>query len=158
MRAWEKFPHLVLNLAGEGSMEEEMLHYVRMKGMQNVNFLGHLTGPNLSEVIKRSKFVIVPSEWFENNPMSIIEALALGKPVIGASIGGIPELINDNMNGYLFQSGNIDSLRDAVEKAEHVSREDYTALSNKARKYVEGKFSKESHYRILMKVYEEVTG
>lgn len=63
--------------------------------MNNVEFLGYKRGLELIDLVKNAYFVIVPSEWYENNPMTIIEAYSVGTPVIGAKIGGIPEIIID---------------------------------------------------------------
>ena len=62
----------------------------------DVEFLGYLSGAALHEAVRSARAVVLPSEWYENAPMSVLEAYALGKPVIGARIGGIPELIRDD--------------------------------------------------------------
>ena len=73
---------------------------------QNIEFLGYKTGHELSELIRHASFVIVPSEWYENNPLTILEAYSQGKPVIGSAIGGIPEIIDEGKTGFLFEAGN----------------------------------------------------
>ena len=68
--------------------------------ISNVQFLGYRKKKELAEQIKKSIFVVVPSEWYENNPFSIIEAFAMGKTVVGANIGGIPELVIDGATAH----------------------------------------------------------
>ena len=65
--------------------------------------LGYLRQEEIREYIKNSRFVVLPSVWYENCPYSILETMEIGKPIIGANIGGIPELIEDGKNGYLYR-------------------------------------------------------
>ena len=95
-----------LKIAGTGPLEEDVRQYVADKKISNIMFLGFKTGEELSNIVGNAKAIILSSEWYENGPYSAIEALQLGRPIIGADIGGIPELIDNN--GYLFKSRNID--------------------------------------------------
>jgi glycosyltransferase involved in cell wall biosynthesis len=65
--------------------------------------------------VRQALFVVVPSEWYENLPYSLVEALLLAKPVLGADIGGIPELVTDEVTGKLFQPANMADLRLKIE-------------------------------------------
>ena len=85
--------------------ELEKLRMLTAKLKADVTFLGYLTGEQLHEVVRGARAVVLPSEWYENAPMSVLEGYALGKPVIGARIGGIPELIRENETGLSFASG-----------------------------------------------------
>src|SRR5579863_2465740 len=76
----------------------------------DVTFLGHLSGQTLHDIVRSARAVVLPSQGYENAPMSILEAYALGKPVIGARIGGIPELVRESETGVCFESGNVASL------------------------------------------------
>ena len=69
----------------------------------DVEFLGFLTGAALHDAIRSARAVVLPSEWYENAPMSVLEAYALGKPVIGARIGGIPELVRGRRHRIAFR-------------------------------------------------------
>ncbi len=66
------------------------------------------------EKTSKSMFMVIPSEWYENNPMSLIESFALGKPVVGARIDGISELVIDNETGLTYESGNAADLSDKI--------------------------------------------
>ena len=80
----------------------------------SAEFYGYQSGRALEDLIKKARAVIVPSEWYENCSMSVLEAMAYGKPVIGAKIGGIPEQIRDQQEGLLFEAGNQQALTDAL--------------------------------------------
>ena len=86
-----------LVVAGTGPLEQDS-----RRRYPEVEFLGHLSGAALADVFRRSSCVVVPSNCFDNCPMSVLEAMAFGKPVLGSDIGGIPELIVHGETGYLF--------------------------------------------------------
>lgn len=94
--------------AGTGPLEE------MCQGISNINAVGFKTGGELKSLIRNAVFSVSPSEWYENCSMSIIESLSLGTAVIGANIGGTPELIIPGETGLIFESGNKESLKSAI--------------------------------------------
>jgi len=94
--------------AGTGEWEEEI------NRRENIRNLGFQTGDALTELIRKARCSVYPSIWYENCPFSVMESIALGTPVIGADIGGIPELIEDGKTGLLFESGNTAAFEKAV--------------------------------------------
>ncbi len=156
LEAWRNFPELQLKIVGDGELEKDVAKYIDEHKMSNVELLGYIKGDKLFDIVKSSKFIFVTSECYENNPMTIIESFALGKPVIGARIGGIPELIRDSYNGYLFESGNSSELTSAIKKAESLSLESYLRFGRSARIFAEENFNEVKHYSDLMKVYKDL--
>lgn len=154
LNVWKDFPDLQLKIVGGGELDEDVRQFIDEHNMSNVELMGYLNGDPLFDVVKRSKFIFVPSEWYENNPMNVIESFALGKPVIGARIGGIPELIKDEVNGFLFESGNMNDFKDTINKAESVPNDDYGRFGNHARAFAEEHFNETKYYGDVMKVYE----
>ena len=140
-----------LKIAGTGPLEEDVRQYVADKKISNIMFLGFKTGKDLSNIVGNAKAIILPSEWYENGPYSAIEALQLGRPIIGADIGGIPELIDNN--GYLFKSRNIDSLKDAILKLEKLDNEQYGVFKDNSLNLFEKNYTNEKHYRLLKEPY-----
>ncbi len=96
--------------AGSGELEEE----INKKG--NIKNVGFKTGAELEELIRGAVCSVYPSVWYENCPFSVMESIMYGTPVIGADIGGIPELIDNGKTGLLFKAGDENSLREAIEK------------------------------------------
>jgi len=86
-----------LKLAGTGPLLDSLKH--EYNKYSNIEFLGFKSWDDLKIILQKAQFFIIPSEWYENNPLTIIESFALGTPVIGANIGGIPELIEENKTG-----------------------------------------------------------
>ncbi len=154
LNAWKKFPNLQLKIVGGGELEKDVKQYVDKYQMSNVELVGYLSGDVLFDIVKSSKFIFVPSEWYENNPMNVIESFALGKPVIGARIGGIPELVKEDFNGYLFESGKVDDLAKTIKKSEYMLDDDYTRFGKNARSFAEEHFNETKYYNELLKIYK----
>lgn len=108
----KELPDIKFIFAGSGPLEEDV------NAVSNVNNIGFKSGDELRRVISNASFSIYPSEWYENCPFSVMESQMLGTPVIGADIGGIPELINtdDKPTGLLFKSGVKEELKECIVK------------------------------------------
>lgn len=102
-------PDISFIFAGSGELEAEIAQ------VPNIQNRGFLSGDALYTLIRNARFSIYPSEWFENCPFSIMESQMLGTPVIGADMGGIPELIQEHVTGLLFESGNKTSLQETIQ-------------------------------------------
>ncbi len=140
-----------LKVAGTGAWSETFK--TRIADMDHVDYLGFVSGEPLRELVAGARAVVVPSEWYENCPMTVLEAKAVGTPVIGAAIGGIPELVRDGVDGFLFEAGNADSLAEALAKLEAA---DIDAFSAAAAQDVRERFSPDAHFAKLMTIYEQV--
>lgn len=104
-----------LKMAGDGPLLEELRSkYARFP---QIEFLGRLDAQGVSRLLSKARAMVIPSVWFENNPLSVIESLCAGTPVLGADIGGIPELIEPGSNGLIFKPGDTAAIADAVERA-----------------------------------------
>lgn len=90
--------------AGIGPLADEI------DKVENIKNVGFQQGEKLVELIQKARFSVYPSEWYENCPFSVMESEIYGTPVLGAEIGGIPELIEDGITGELFESGNEQDL------------------------------------------------
>jgi len=143
---------ITLKIIGEGVLGEELKELVKSSSISNVTFLGYLKGEKLFSEIKKSIAVVIPSEWYENNPMAVIEAFALSKPVIGARIAGIPELVLDGETGLTFEPRNP---RDLYLKMKYmVKHPDKTReMGVKANKYVKDQLNSDRYYQKLIEIY-----
>lgn len=155
---------IVLKVIGDGPLRDELQEKVRKEGISNVQFLGFLTGDALKDEIRKSLFLVIPSECFENNPVSVMEAFALGKPVVGARIGGIPELVRDGETGYTFEPFSVEDLREKIDRmfggqkvrrSEGQEETEISRMGRNARQLVEGQLSTQKHYDGLMMIYRE---
>jgi glycosyltransferase involved in cell wall biosynthesis len=144
-----------LKIIGEGPLKDELQNLAAsfsLRDKENIKFLGYKTGEELKNEIKKSMFVVLPSECYENNPRAVLESFALGKPVIGSRIGGIPELVIDGLTGYTFEVGNVEDLREKILYLIKNSQK-VIELGKKARKFVEENHDPEMYYKKLTKIY-----
>lgn len=108
-----KGTNVVIKIIGSGTAENELKSLIDSSD-SNIEFVGQMNKDEVFNLTMGSQFVVCPSEWFENFPFSIIESFLFSKPVVGADIGGIPELVINNVTGLLFESGNILQLREKL--------------------------------------------
>ncbi|MCD6565165.1 MAG: glycosyltransferase family 4 protein, partial [Bacteroidales bacterium] len=144
-----------LKIIGDGPLRSDLEENVRIGNMTNVSFLGYRKGDELQKEIKESRAVVIPSECYENNPRTVIESFAMGKPVIGSEIGGIPELVRNNITGYTYQPGDPHDLKEKMTLMLN-DVDKCIEMGNNGRKLVESEFSEERHYHKLMKIYESL--
>jgi glycosyltransferase involved in cell wall biosynthesis len=141
-----------LKIIGDGPLREDLVAYARDNKLSNVEFLGYLHADAIKKEVSKAVFTVVPSEWYENNPMSIIESFALGKPVIGARIGGIPELVKDQETGLTFEPGSCSDLADKISQLIQNQKLVFDMGQN-ARLHVEQRLNPQVHYQVLMEIY-----
>lgn len=155
IKAMKDVKDFKLYLIGSGNYRIELDKIVKKDNVRNVEFFGFVKREQLVKLIKNSLFTVLPSEWYENCPMTILESFALGKPVIGANIGGIPELVNHGSTGLLFETGNV---KDLAEKISYLleNRNLVVEMGKNARKKVERNYNEEIHYRKLINAYEYI--
>ncbi len=120
---------------------------------ENIKLLGHLGQEEIKEYIRKCSFVVVPSIWYENCPYSILETLAIGKPVIGANIGGIPELVKNNENGLIFKYDDVSDLENKMNILFNDS-DLVQKLGDNAKKSAKELYSKDGYYKKIIKIYE----
>lgn len=91
--------------AGKGMLEEEV------EKVSNIKNKGFLSGAALGELIRNARFLVFPSEWYENCPFTVMEAQMHGTPVLASDLGGTAELIEPGKTGELFEAGNAKELK-----------------------------------------------
>lgn len=148
---------LSLHIAGGGPQSEELKRYVSENNYTDrVVFTGYLAGDELKRELAEAKAVIIPSECYENAPYSIMEAQAMGKPVLGADIGGIPELVEDGVNGYIFKSGSADSIWIAMMRLEEMTADEYEVMCQKALEFARKTYDADKYTRKLLALYQKL--
>lgn len=144
-------PNVKFKIAGSGPEEPKLKEKY---SLDNVEWLGQVETKELNILIKESKAVIIPSRWYENCPLAILESFSLGTPVIASNIGGIPELIQDGYNGLLFENDNRQSLIEQISRI-NSSNELRQYLAVNAREAAK-KYTADTYYLQLMKLYESI--
>jgi len=144
-----------LLLLGDGPQRTELEMITEDSDLHNVEFLGQLDFQNLIRVVSCAKFYVLPSEVYENCPMAVLESMALGKPVIGSKIGGIPELIIDGEDGLLFETGNSNHLADKINWMIDNSKS-CADMGINARRKIEQFYNPEIHYQAVSEQYSRI--
>jgi glycosyltransferase involved in cell wall biosynthesis len=139
-----------LKIIGGGSLAEEVTKQTKDT---NIEFVGYKQWNDIKEIVGKALFTIIPSEWYENNPLSVIESLSLGTPVLGSEVGGIPELMKTHKLNMTFQMGNISDLKEKINLMWNrvLSKKDYQELAISS----QNRFSGEKYYNEIMKIYRE---
>lgn len=109
IKVCRELPDVKFIFAGTGPLEDSI------KNIPNIENVGFKTGEELEKLIREARFSVYPSEWYENCPFSVMESQMYGTPVLGADIGGIPELIQVGRTGELFESGNAVDLKNKIQ-------------------------------------------
>lgn len=133
-----------LVIIGDGPLASEL----KAKALSQIKFVGYKDWDDIKELVGKARFSVIPSEWYENNPLSVIEAKCLGTPVLGARIGGIPELIDEGKNGMTFESRNVEDLKDKIELMWNASF-DYKEIAVEAMK----RYKDKSYYYHILEIY-----
>ncbi len=155
IKASENIGDLRLVIVGEGTFRTELESYTKMNKRRNVSFLGYISDNELIKLIRNCMFTVVPSEWYEPFGFTILESFALGKPVLGANIGAIPDLVKNGYTGTLFRGGDVGDL---AQKIDYLldNKKLLAEMGRNARKAVEKEFNADLHYERLMEVYKRV--
>lgn len=142
-----------LLILGTGPMEAELREYAG--DAPNVEFKGFQTGEALENYIKNSRCVVLPSQWYENGPYSAMEAMAMGKPLIVSDKGGLPELVEEGVTGYVYGTG-ADALARSIQKLLALSPEEYKEMSEASARKAEARFRADDYVTELLGWYGRI--
>jgi glycosyltransferase involved in cell wall biosynthesis len=143
-----------LRIAGTGPAEEELQALANQAA--NVEFLGHCSGERLWQLVREARAIVLPSKWYENAPLSVLEGYAGGKPVIGARIGGITEMVREGETGFLFESGNVEDLSRALQQVTTLRNDQLAEMGRIARQYVCDSFTRDQYFERTLDLYRSL--
>ena len=141
-----------LKIAGTGPIEAE-LHALHAELGADIEFLGYQSGATLHALIREARAMVLPSEWYENAPMSVLESFALGTPVIGANIGGIPEMVLDGETGWTFESRNTEALTALLARVAAMPSAQIESAGRSARNHVSSNFNRAGYLQATLDLY-----
>lgn len=144
--AASQLPHRLIVVGGGDLLDELKTKY---GAYGNIEFRGQMDWDDFRPLLEHARFSVTPSEWSENNPLSVLESLCLGTPVLGADIGGIPELIEPGVNGFTFTPGDTDMLRHSIA---HMFA--HTFNPHKIASDATARYSSDAYYEALMRIYQ----
>lgn len=140
IEAANQLPYKLVIIGGGPLMDElkEIAH-------DNIEFVGFKQWDDIKQLVGKARFSVIPSKWYENNPLSVIEAQCLGTPVLGARIGGIPELTENT-----FSSGNIADMKAYIQKMWNTTF-NYEKIASEA----QTRYDAETYYNKLINIYKQ---
>lgn len=144
-----------VTIVGTGASEGDLRVLARAVGAE-VRFAGRLDGAALHAAVGAARAAVLPSTWYENAPLSVLEAYALGRPVIGARSGGIPELIREGETGWVVDPGRPEALAAALARVAALPDAAVSAAGAAGRAWVETEFSPARHRDALLDLYRSV--
>lgn len=149
LSAWTHVPGRRLKIVGDGPLG----CFAKNVAPPSVEFLGRQPAARVLELLGAAKFLIFPSECYENFPRVIVEAFAKGLPVLGSDLGSMREIIEDGRTGVLFTPGDHQDLAKKAEWLFSHPRESQ-AMSAAARRAFEASYATDCNYQQLMKIYQ----
>jgi glycosyltransferase involved in cell wall biosynthesis len=155
IHAFEQLPNVPLRILGTGPLEQELKDYVSKKGIGNIQFLGFKSGEEKWQLLRNSLCLVVPSEWYENFPVTVLEAFMAAKPVVAARMGGLPYIVEDGQSGLLFESGKVDDLAKQIQRLAD-DPAGAVRMGARARTLSETKYGPEQGYSNLMNIFSQV--
>lgn len=144
-----------LYIAGTGEMEEEIKRFVSWHDLgDRVFLLGFKSGGELREIIRNSRCVILAAQWYENGSYSVMEAGAMGKPVIVSDCGGLPERVENGVTGFIVKPFDVDSLSRAIRMMEILPVMVYYEMARAATQKARNEFDPHLYADRLIALYE----
>lgn len=148
-----------LHIVGDGPERGAIEQLIASAGPQaaaRIHLLGYKSGEELQREVGNARFTVLSSEWRENMPYSGLESLAAQTPIIGARIGGIPELVEEGKTGVTFESGDAVDLLNSMRKCSAVSASSYSSMQRFCREYVNARCLQNKYALTLIDLYERV--
>lgn len=146
--------NLILKIAGTGPLQSSIEKYVADNPYKKIELLGFVSGTTKVNLLQNAICSIVPSECYENAPLSIIESFANGTPVIASQIGGIPDMIENEKTGLLFNPGDVGGLSNAISVLAD-NPEIASSMAENALSYAKMHYTPTQHYQHLFNTYSE---
>jgi glycosyltransferase involved in cell wall biosynthesis len=154
LNAWPKLVSRVpLFIIGGGPEGAQLQKEAALRGLTAIRFQGHLPRNQALAFMRRARFLIFSSEWYENLPVTIVESFACGIPVICSRLGAMQEIVDDGRTGLHFTTGDADDLAAKVEWA-WTHPDQMKAMGREARLEYEAKYTAERNYEMLVDIYQ----
>jgi glycosyltransferase involved in cell wall biosynthesis len=153
LAAWESLSDIRLKIIGDGPLKTMVEATVAAGSDSPIELLGWREHDEVLEVLRKARILIVPSEWYEGFPLTMVEALACGVPIVGSRIGGVGEIIETGSSGLLFDPGNTADLVEKILRLWH-DEQLRADCGRRARSQYEAGFTAEKNYAMLMEIVE----
>jgi glycosyltransferase involved in cell wall biosynthesis len=155
LRAMPQVRQSKLLVIGDGPQRAKLEKFAAEHKLSNVVFTGAKSGGDLTRLVSHAKFVVVPSEWYDNSPLVIYESFSMGRPVVATTLGGMPELVEDGINGRLFAPKDVEELARVIN--ELLSDQNRLhEMGRAAHQTAVREFDPEVHYQKIHDIYQRL--
>jgi glycosyltransferase involved in cell wall biosynthesis len=151
LAAFAQLPHLPLKIAGSGPLEGDLRQFVKQKNLRNVEFVGFVSGPAKWDLLRGSRFVVLPSECYETFCLAALEAYAAGKAVLASRLGSLSYVVEEAKTGLLFEAGNAADL--VAKLQEMLACPDLERMGSYGRKLAETRYGADENFQTLMRIF-----
>ncbi len=155
INAVAELPDVNLTVIGYGNLLKEMKEYCKNKNITNIEFTGNKERKDALYNVMQSKFLVVPSIWYEVFGYTVIEGMLLGKPVIASDSGALPELINNGKNGFIYKSGSVSELKETIMSLYYDDNK-INSLGNTAKERAYEITDRDSYYDKIEEVFKRL--
>lgn len=155
LQALRACPDVPCKLAGDGPLREELRRQLSAPDLRHVEYLGYLGGEAKQRLITQAAAVIVPTESYENCSMTVIESLSMGTAVVASQIGGLPELLENGVTGWLFPPGNVTALSHVLRQAVG-DLATAAQMGRNAQELSRERFNPARHLNDICRIYDEL--
>lgn len=155
IRAASMLPDVDFRIVGDGPDMESLKKLAVELELENIEFAGAKWGGEMDAELAASRFVVVPSIWYENFPYVINQSFAFGKPVVGSNMGGIPELVQHGRRGLIYESTDPEALAEAISELWN-SSDKVEIMGRDVKAFSDSEFNDEVFYKMLEEIYDEV--
>ncbi len=155
VRAAAAVPELSLQIAGIGPEEARLKQLVETAGASHITFVGFKRKDDLAALRRNAEALVVPSVWYENAPLAVLEAMADGLPIIASRIGGLPELVREGVNGSLVDPGDVDALVRALRRFNGLNASDRAQMAGESRAAAIEQYGWDRHLSAIMETYAD---
>lgn len=156
LEAWRKLPAVPLKIVGQGPLYKWIQEFTERFALNQIEISGFLSQEKVLNCLSEAFFLIVPSRWYEGFPRVILEAYALGVPVIASNLGSMAELVRDNETGLLFKAGDSEDLASKVKLAIE-SPTDLARWGRRAQEIFREQYTADAAYKRLIDIYKKVS-
>jgi len=138
--------NIKIDIIGDGPLRN--LVEKKIKSLENIVYHGYQEKDMIQNMMKKSKYLLVPSIWYENNPMVILEAMSMGLPIIGSNRGGIPELIGET-RGVSFEPNDIEDSIRIINEMFLKTEDEYYKMSMESIKFAKQQNYKNYYHKLI---------
>jgi len=154
LEAWRRGRlSIPLLIAGGGPDRRHLEKQAAAAGLGHIQFLGQLSREATVAAIRKARFLVFSSEWYENFGLTMVEAFACCTPVIASDLGAMKEIVQNGKTGLHFAVGDPDDLARKIEWAQ-THPEEMRAMGMEARREYETKYTADRNYSMLLAIYE----